>query len=318
MEFLIKAALDYRSLGLSVIAVNQFKKPIWRWKCYTSRLPTKNEIVAMFKHPDAAGIAIICGEISGNLEAIDMDIKNDLSKTLYTDFVRRLEQKAPGLESILVKVSTRSQGFHWYYRCPSVSFSKILAQRCCTELEKSCSPQEKMKVLVESRGTDGIIIVPPTPDYNFISNDISMLPVIGIEHRKMIFDVSKSFDAVVKEEATQKVFLPGSYSPFSPLDDYDIRGDIIELLVKHGWVVVERKDGKTIFKRPGDSDHPTSGDFDHVLGKFGVFTTSTKFRPTEGYKPSAVYAILECGGNFKLAAKKLLGEGYGVPYKQIY
>ena len=80
-------------------------------------------------------------------------------------------------------------------------------------------------------------------------------------------------------------------------------------------MVMRETPDKTVFRRPGLTDHDTSGDFHHRLNLFTVFTTSTDFIANKGYNPSAVYAILECNGDFSLAAKKLLQEGFGVPSK---
>jgi hypothetical protein len=55
----------------------------------------------------------------------------------------------------------------------------------------------------------------------------------------------------------------------------------------------------------------TSGNFDHEKNWFSVFTTSTEFEPERAYLPYAVYAILECSGDYSLASKKLYESGYG-------
>ncbi len=80
---------------------------------------------------------------------------------------------------------------------------------------------------------------------------------------------------------------------------------------------MRRIGARTFLRRPGETDHDTSADFNHELCLFGVMTTSTVFKRKIGYRPCAVYAILECNGDFRLAARTLLAKGYGVPYKQL-
>ena len=109
--------------------------------------------------------------------------------------------------------------------------------------------------------------------------------------------------------------LTANRDPSSPFSDYDQRGDVLQLLKRHGWKIVKSTVEKTYLQRPGDTEHFTSGDYNHKLGLFGVFSTSTEFEVGKGYRPYAVYTILECEGNFRLAAKRLLKEGYGIPYK---
>src|SRR6185312_8991693 len=72
---------------------------------------------------------------------------------------------------------------------------------------------------------------------------------------------------------------------------------------------------KTVYRRPG-KDEGTSGNFNKERKWFSVFSTSTIFDTQKAYLPYAVYAILEHGGNFTEAAKKLLDEGYGE--KRVY
>ena len=63
--------------------------------------------------------------------------------------------------------------------------------------------------------------------------------------------------------------------------------------------------------RPGKSDAVTSGNYDHSLKLFSVFTTSTEFEPNKGYKPYAVFAYLECNKDFSDASHKLFDMGFG-------
>jgi hypothetical protein len=136
--------------------------------------------------------------------------------------------------------------------------------------------------------------------------------------RDVLFAIARSFNTYIEIEYARnsRTGFPGGRLG-SPLDDYNRRGNVIELLKKHGWIVVRENNEQTVFRRPGLTDHHTSGDFHHGLNLFCVFTTSTDFKPKTGYNPSAVYAILECNGNFSLAAKKLLDEGYGISYRKM-
>lgn len=64
-------------------------------------------------------------------------------------------------------------------------------------------------------------------------------------------------------------------------------------------------------RRPGETSAAHSGNFDRSKNWFSVFSTSTIFKSQSPYKPSAVYAMLECGGDYHEAAKRLIDEGYG-------
>jgi hypothetical protein len=86
---------------------------------------------------------------------------------------------------------------------------------------------------------------------------------------------------------------------------------MIKALEKHGWTIVKHTNNKVIFKRPGNTDSKTSGDYSYEHNLFTVFTTSSIFEPLKGYKPAAVYTMLEHNGDFKAGAKSLADKGYG-------
>jgi len=281
------------------------------------------ELEAMFSRSDSAGIAIVCGEVSG-MEGIDMDIKNDLTGALYGDFQEMIRRNLPGLAIRLVQATTRSNGAHWYYRCAVTEGSHHLASRPTIEEERKENPEDNIKVLIETCGEKGIIIVPPTPGYTFVQHDFSCLPVITAEEREQLLSVGRLFHQPKQNETEKwdrKYQTSQNYlSDDSPFDDYNKSKDVadvtIKLLEQHGWEIVETTPEKTVFRRPGHTDHHTSGDYNHKMNLFGVFSTSTQFKAHKGYKPSAVFAILECNSDFTLASKKLIQMGYGIPYKK--
>jgi replicative DNA helicase len=106
----------------------------------------------------------------------------------------------------------------------------------------------------------------------------------------------------------------------SPFEDYNNRGDVVELLERNGWKVVSNTGNKVNLLRPGSTDTATSGNFHTDKRTFSVFSSSTIFDVTDSkgdkkaYSPSQVYTILECNGDFKESYKKLLAGGYGEPF----
>ncbi|MFD2888945.1 bifunctional DNA primase/polymerase [Chitinophaga cymbidii] len=316
MNDLLTAALQYNALGFSVVAVNAVKKPVWRWNQYRKRPPTIYELEMMFSRSDSCGIGIVCGEVSGNFVGIDMDIKNDLTGTLHDGFQNAMNEVF-GLKSRkFAKATTRSGGFHWYYRCEEPTRSQHLAQRPTAKAERLIQPNETVKVLIESCAEGSIIVVPPTPGYTYLQQDLCSLPLITMEQQDRLFSIARRFHQIAPGLRTEKHKTHPCPPAGSPFEDYNQRGDVIALLLRHNWQITASTNVKTIFRRPGDTKHDTSGDFHHELGLFTVLTTSTAFERWKGYKPSAVFAILECNGDFTLAAKKLIQLGYGIPYKK--
>jgi hypothetical protein len=316
MSKLLKAAIEYKKLGVSVIATDANKRSIQQWKKYQEHIATDAEISAMFSSDKAVGIATICGEVSGNMEVIDVDCKYDITGSLFEDFMQAIVDADPEIAKKLVVSKTKSAGYHIFYRCGTVEGNKKLAQRFTTDKERNDNPHEKVKVLIETRGEAGYVIAAPTDGYKYFQGTIRDIAKITPVERQLILDAARSFNTVI-EEVHNHSFIENKPFNKSPFQDYNERGDVVSVLQKHGWRVVKETAEKTVVLRPGDTKSKSSGDYSKKLGLFSVFTTSSEFEPNKGYRPASVYAMLECGNDYKVAAKKLLAEGFGEPFKKV-
>src|SRR5258708_2168516 len=320
MNTLIQAALDYHALGFSVVAVRQDKRAVGNWKTYQVLPMTPTQIPYRFNYRHAAGIAIICGKVSGNLEGIDMDSKYDLTGTLFYRFMEKVRYRLPGVARKLVIARTRNNGYHFFFRCSTIGRNTPLARRATTQTERQQKPGELVKVLIEMRAEAGYLIVEPTPGYHFIQGSLHSVPHITSSERTILLEIARGFDEYILPVLKPRYTLLSSHPEHGPLSSYDEdpdrRENLIALLEKHGWITLPTKGVKTYFRRPGQTAHYASGDYNQDLNLFGVFSTSTIFRPEKGYRPSAVYALLECQGNFGEAAKRLLEAGFGTPYRK--
>jgi predicted RNA binding protein YcfA (HicA-like mRNA interferase family) len=235
---------------------------------------------------------------------------------LFDRFRDGVDARSPGLIQKTVLATTKNNGYHLWYRCDDVGRNTVLACRPTTDIERFFCPEELVKVLIETRANGGYGVVAPTPGYVFVQGDLGNAPWIQPEEREILFSVARSFNTFT-EPGYEPITRPQPYSRAgSPLLDFDRRGDVVSLLEKHGWIVVRQNSIQTLFRRPGPTDHDTSGDYHHQLNMFGVMSTSTVFKKGKGYRPSAVFAHLECGGDFTLAAKRLVEAGYGIPYRK--
>lgn len=316
MNALISMALYYKSLGLSIIAVQNNKRSVNFWKGYQRKVITDFGIERDFNDPRTSGIAIVCGKISGNLEVLDIEGKYD--ETLYERFKTTLLKYNPGLFSKLVIASTKNNGYHLFYRCCEIDKHTILAKRSSSAQELSSNSKSKAKTLIERLGESTYVVVYPSPGYQFIQGSIEIIPDIQIEERDELLKIAKTFHQIKKAESCKRTYSYQDLPELSPFHDYDNRGDFIELLQHHGWTLVKTIGVKTYFRRPGDTDHDTTGDYHHELGLFTVFSPNCEFTPGVGYRPHAIYAKLECNNDFICAAKNLLKMGYGVAYKDRY
>lgn len=319
MNLLLTAAKEYKKLGISTIATDANKRSLTQWKKYTIDLPTDQELEAMFADSRVKGIATICGKVSGNLEVIDIDCKYDLTGTLFENFMQLVVDADEELAKKLVVAMTVGGGYHLMYRSEEIGGNTKLASRPTTDAERKDNPHEKVKVLTETRGEAGYVIAVPTPGYKYITNTIRQLPTITPDERRTLLTIARSFNQVIEEATPAAGSFTRDQKPFnkSPFQDYNERGDIVGLLVAHGWRVVGESADKVTFLRPGTTSSKSSGDYHKTMNLFSVFTTSSEFEPNKGYRPAAVYAMLECNNDYKVAAQKLLNAGYGEPYKKI-
>ena len=257
----------------------------------------------------AQGVSLVCGALSGNLEAIDIDLKYDLTGPLFERYKKEIFIQDNTLLKKLVVQKTRSGGYHFIYRCAKIEGNKKLARRHATDEEKA--KNEKIKVLLETRGEGGYIACWPTKGYQIVHGSYESIETITEEQRDILFSVAGSFNEYFTEYQPRREPAKKTQEGLSPFEDYNNRADVIALLQKHDWTVVNEKGNKVFLRRPGDTKARHSGNFDLDKNWFTVFTTSSVFEPETAYQPYAVYALLETGGDFKEASKQLYDAGYG-------
>jgi len=314
--------------GLQFIPVNDKKQPLVKgWQ----------DTVTKHNLSNCYGVGLVCGKPSGNVEALDFDLKYDLSGNLFERYKQLINGYEKGLLNKLVVQKTKNGGFHIIYRCPKIEGNLKLANRSTTEDEKKktfddtyvaeslkgkddteakkvakkTADNDKVRVLIETRGLGGQIVISPTDGYKMIFGDIQSITEISEAERDMLVGVARQFNEYLEEAITYNAKDIPKTAGISPFEDFDSRGDVIALLERNGWKIVKQKGQKTLLLRPGQSTAESSGNYDHARKWFSVFTTSTEFEPQRAYRPYAVFAILECNKNFSEASKKLLDLGYG-------
>lgn len=279
-------------------------------------------------------VGLVCGILSGEnnagLEVIDIDEKYSLDGNLFKNYKRLIGEVSKDLLKKLVVQKTPSGGHHFIYRCQHIEGNLKLAQRYTTPHEKNetylaelkdgetkevalkRAENDKVRVLLETRGEGGQIVCYPSKGYEIIYGDFYGIKEITIDERETLINIARQFnECIVESRPAQRIESRKGVKGLSVFDDYNDRGDVVSLLEKNGWKIIANKGSKTIFLRPGQTSSASSGNYDHDKKWFSVFTTSTEFEPQHAYLPYAVYAILECNKDFTEASKKLYEEGYG-------
>lgn len=322
--------------GLQFMPVLENKKPIHEgWQ------NTKRE----YDFSNAKAVGLVCGRISGNVQAIDLDLKYDLTGKLLEEYVSIIKSIDPDIIPKLVIQKTVSNGYHFIFRCSAIDGNQKLANRYTTEEEKkktfdksfkaeyeklilagnnelqanematkvatNSAKNDKVRVLLETRGDLGYIAVAPTTGYKLKQGSFENIQTITPEQRATLFNVAYGFNEVLKENPHHQVKQRVQEKGLSPVDDFNKRGDVVTLLEQHGWLAVGRKGHKVLMKRPGDTKADHSGNFDEERNQFSVFSTSTQFQEQTPYLPYAVFCMLECGGDYSKVPPRLYDLGYG-------
>ena len=271
------------------IPVGPDKRPKVAWSRYAETLPTEADCHRWFDN--GASIALLAGRI----QCLDVDTKH-ADQGLWHQLLQRLEDVGlgPVLERLLIQ-RTPSGGYHLVWRCEAELRNVKLAENA------------RKEVILETRGAGGYFVISPSPGYRLIQGDWSAIPTLTEEERDDLLAVARSFNEHQPREFRPQV-PPGAET--TPGDDFDVRGDVTGLLLKHGW---SRADGSGHYwTRPG-KDRGISASWNIVPGRFYVFTTSTAFEAQHVYRPWHVFAVLECDGDFTAAARRLAEMGYGAP-----
>ena len=178
---------NYILKGVNIIAVNEQKQAIFPWKIYQTKEITLDEINRQLTDHKAKGIAVICGAVSGNLEAIDVDTKYQTY-----DLWEKLKEKIPvELYNKLHIVSTKNKGYHLLYRCEVIEGNKKLAQRYATPDEMAKNPNIKTHCIIETRGEAGYVVAPPTDGYTIVQDWQSIQPLREVNTFEFICHIAR-------------------------------------------------------------------------------------------------------------------------------
>lgn len=240
-------------------------------------------------------IGIVCGEVSGGLEVVDVDVKNDPARTIGDRYLERLRERAPELFSRLVIQRTGSGGLHLLFRCPGHIEGNL----------KLAVLKGTKEAILETRGEGGYIVASPSEGYSVEQGSLLEVPTISPEERALVFEVARSFDERTKDERTaqeegprrERVPREGGAWIETPLDHYNREANVLELLEAHGWRVLHRKGARVVLQRPGkpSGSHDTSGNFHEGLRLLWVWSSSSSLPQEVPLSPVDVFAHLEMG-----------------------
>ena len=146
------------------------KKPAGKWKAFQEQAASE-DIVTKWYRNNSFGIALIGGEVSGNLEVIDVD-----EPSLVADFEDAVEREIPGLLDKLTTIQTpRDERARQYlYRCeyPPDGNTQLAMSELRPQFNDDGTPRldpdtgehvHKPEAMIETRGEGGYVVTVGSP-----------------------------------------------------------------------------------------------------------------------------------------------------------
>jgi hypothetical protein len=287
-------AKRYMELGLNPLPISPDKKAPMNEEHNT--VPLTLETMELYPF-DAIGVST--GVLSGGLEAIDFDLKNASDPSAI---MKVFKSKVPNVTlKKLVIQQTQSGGYHFIYRCEDVSSSKKLAK----------NPEGK--AIIETRGEGGLIKCYPSEGYKLLQGSFENIPILTPEERLQLFVAAKMLNQTVRRDAMKRSSKEDQ-AYFQKFPKYNEDPDIgVKLLEKHGWKFHNEDSEWINMTRPNSKSGDIHAGY-HKEGKFFFcFSTSQdNFEEEKPYNNHAIFAELECKGNYPQAYAKLYELGHGL------
>ena len=328
---ILERALELLHDGISVVPVRAgtSKAPFGPWKKYQQRLPTEQEVRDWFTNP-GYGLGVVTGAVSGNLEMTE--IEGRALKDLGA--VRELAE-ASGLLDVWDYATTGwrevspSGGIHWFYRLDgTVAANHKIASRPANSDELADAPMDKTKVLAETRGEGGFVVIAPTPGEFHVAGR-PWVRVLGGELRTLNPEQRSTLHALLATMGSEKeppaggpatrptVFgqsqSGGGFAGTTPGDHFEAQTSWHKILTPAGWTPLYTNGRTTYWRRPGKTDPGFSATTGRVedRDRLWVFSTSTDFPDNEPITKFHAYSILQHQGDHAAAATELRRQGFG-------
>ena len=312
----VDVATNYLSLGLCVLPANLAEKrpALPGWKEYQRFLPTEGQVRNWFA--EDAPLCVLAGSVSGHLEMIDFDHEAEL----FDRWRELVATESQELVDRLVVERSQSAGRHVIYRAERpVSGNRKLAQR--TLVVPNAEPvsvsgkqyvprrvADRFEVsitLIETRGEGGLFLCAPTPGYSLERGAFDQIPVLNEVERAILIEAACALNEALPATAPTPT---GTTANGRPGDDFNERGEIQDVLRRHGWTLARGGENE-YWRRPGKDQGWSATLRGRVLYVFS--SNAAPFEPDRAYSPFAAYTLLEHAGDFAAAAAALRSEGYG-------
>lgn len=324
---LLGAARNWHDAGYCVIPSHEDggKRPFGAWKKYQHVRPTWTELEGWLNSGRYTGIGVITGAVSGNAEMMEIEGPQDALAIRLNKVTAQAEKyDSIGLGDLWAAAIhgcselSAGGGLHVFIR---VSDGPALGN---TKLAMAGG-----KVLAETRGEGGFVIVAPTPGRKGHTPDSVYVLIPDADPANTVSVTSEERDmlhlafALALDEAADEpeplpppapAPAPIRESGLTPWDDWAAHTTWADILAPHGWQQLHTaEDGRTHWTRPGKNKDEGSSATTIEDGPLYVFTTSTSFPAGVGMSKQYAHARLNHDGDQAAAVRHMREAGYGDP-----
>lgn len=329
-----KEALNWQNNhGMTVLPVRPdgkkmpgFRNTNIAWSPYKTRKPNPTELEQWFSPGNTDGIGTMTGTISGNLEMLEFEGR---AMHLAAPFKQAmLDHGASELWDTIfdngyVEVSP-SGGIHILYRVTEKARPNTkLARRPSTPEELTENPDQKVQVMIETRGEGGFTVLAPSAGRSHpsgkpwlaVKGTPGSIPTISAANRDLIYAIATIFDEMpARNDAPPRTpRSDGTLDGDRPGDTYNQKTDWAEILEPQGWTKCHAMGSTQAWTRPGKNPlaGPSATTGRNEGDNLYIFTSSTDLPTEEPLTKFYVYAHYHHDGKLDEAASQLRKDGYG-------
>jgi hypothetical protein len=324
---LIAAARAWYDAGFAVIPCHEdgSKRPFGPWRQYQLKRPDWQTVREWLESGRFTGIGVLMGaasqntemaELEGPLEAALQRLERVMEHARQAGFADL--QTADLIARIWRGCSEQSAGggIHLFIRVidgPAKGNTKLA----------HAGQGPNRKVIAETRGEGGFVVVAPTTARNGHEPGTAYLFLRGSspagvvevtsEERDLLYAVIQS--ALDEADTPSPITVPGkiiaSTTEPGAFDEYRQRTTWREILAPAGWREgFTDADGRTHWTRPGGDHFEGTSATTLEDGPLYVFSTNAGLPTEQGLSKATVYALLHHDGDLSAARRELLAQGF--------
>lgn len=309
-----KEAEYYIDQGISIIPVrdkpqtyNGREYPVksaYPWAKWNKEIINKAELLYLMSDKyDTLGYGIVGGSVSGNLEIIDIDVKNwqGIDARLFQD----IKSLFPELWPRLRIHRSPSGGSHILYKISDHE----------PEGNKKLAYQDgKNEAAIETRGKGGYVVGSTAMGYIVIQN--VPIPTITWNERCSLIAICEGYNERKKPLPLPVSKAQSDYYDEDPWSHFNGSPAAESILLDNDWKLAGSSNNFIWYTRPGKSSG-VSASFNREKRVYYIFTSSTQLEPSKGYNPSTLLSVLKFNGDKKQTYKWLVDNGFGRVKKHV-